>query len=193
MAAAASTINKFTTFMKLEVSRRRGESYDRDVVAMAKLEAQARAQCGHDHKSHIKGRNEKSTASKKEKRANAVAKGRGLTVAALSVAGGSILPEKAQALVQNNNKETMDLNGTCPKSDLIQELEMRGAGTYEKVKLKSSATYGLPVASVGIAELKQLLLQANNGNHIVERLATGSSSSSSSSSGGAQQWRRNGI
>ena len=85
-------------------------------------------------------------------------------------------------LLDNDNKETLDLGSKNSKADLIAELKARGADTYAKVQ--SGVNKGNPTGAVTITVLTSLLKAANGGDNIVVRMAAGASAPA------APQWNR---
>ena len=81
--------------------------------------------------------------------------------------------DRAQMLLDNDNKETLDLGSKNSKDDLIAELKARGADTYAKVQ--SGPNKGKPTSAVTITVLTSLLKAANDGGNIVVRMAAGAS------------------
>ena len=175
---AAGTINKFVIYKQVTASRKRAQSYEPGVVACAKAEGEIRAASGTDHDSHIKNRK----SQKKNERKNRKRSANPATSANLSATGSSIIPKEAQMLLDNDNKETLDLGSKNSRADLIAELKARGADTYAKVQ--SGPNKGKPTGAVTITVLTSLLKAANGGGNIVVRMAAGASAPA------APQWNR---
>jgi ankyrin repeat protein len=104
------------------------------------------------------------------------------TAAALSAVGSSIIPEKAQSLLDNDNKDTLDLSAKNGKTELIEELKARNADSYPKVQ--SGPNQGNPTGAVNIPMLTSLLKAANDDRNIVVRKAAGASAPA------VPEWRR---
>ena len=85
-------------------------------------------------------------------------------------------------LLDNDNKETLDLGSKNSKADLVAELKARGADTYAKVK--SGPKKGNPTNAVTITMLTNILKDANGGGSIVVRMAAGASAPA------VPQWNR---
>ena len=85
-------------------------------------------------------------------------------------------------LLDNDNKETLDLGSKNSKADLIAELKARNADTYAKVK--SGRNKGSPTNAVTITMLTSLLKAANGGDNIVVHMTA------SASAPAVPQWNR---
>ena len=175
---AAGTINKGMTYMQISASRNRAQSYVPGIVAYAKAEAALRAADGTDHDAHIAWRK----AKKAKKTNDNKKKSNPTTAAALSAVGSSIIPEKAQSLLDNDNKDTLDLSAKNGKTELIEELKARNADSYPKVQ--SGPNQGNPTGAVNIPMLTSLLKAANDDRNIVVRKAAGASAPA------VPEWRR---
>ena len=139
------------------------------MVEVAKAEARIREADGTDHTSHIAKREAEVKDVRAKKRAASVARGSAFTAGDAKAAGKGIIPEAAQALLANGNKQTMDLTKTCGKDDLIAELKARGADTYPKTK--RGKNIGAPTAAATLTMMKSLLKAANGGSDIAVRKA----------------------
>ena len=131
-----------------------------------------------EHDAHIAWRK----AKKAKKTNDNKKKSNPTTAAALSAVGSSIIPEKAQSLLDNDNKDTLDLSAKNGKTELIEELKARNADSYPKVQ--SGPNQGNPTGAVNIPMLTSLLKAANDDRNIVVRKAAGASAPA------VPEWRR---
>ena len=85
-------------------------------------------------------------------------------------------------LLDNDNKDTLDLSAKNGKTGLIEELKARNADSYPKVQ--SGPNQGNPTGAVNIPMLTSLLKAANDDRNIVVRKAAGASAPA------VPEWRR---
>ena len=144
-------------YKQVAASRKRAQSYEPGVVTYAKTEGELRAASGTDHGSHIKDRKSQKKNEKKNRKRSV----NPATSASLSATGSSIIPKEAQILLDNDNKETLNLGSKNSKADLIAELKARNSDTYAKVK--SGPKKGNPTNAVTITMLTSILKADNGG------------------------------
>ena len=85
-------------------------------------------------------------------------------------------------LLDNDNKDTLDLSAKNGKTELIEGLKARNADSYPKVQ--SGPNQGNPTGAVNIPMLTSLLKAANDDRNIVVRKAAGASAPA------VPEWRR---